>query len=498
MPKRASGPLPSLPPRKPGTPAYRWLYEVLRGDILAGRLRPGARLPATRELAARAAVARGTVVAAFEQLVAEGYAEGSVGSGTYVSRVLPEELLEAGRPAGRAVAESDRRRRLSGLARRARLFTGFDERPTRAFRLHLPAVDLFPTTLWAQVASRHWRRATASQLTRCDPLGYRPLREALTDYLAISRGVRTAWQQVMITSGSQEALDLAARVLVDPGDRVAIEDPGYTGAWRVFEAAGAKLVTLPVDHQGATLAGRALAGTRLVYTTPAHQFPLGVTMTLARRLELLDWARRAGGLVFEDDYDSEYRYSGRPVPALQGLDEAGTVLFAGSFNKVLFPSLRLGYLVLPDDLVEPFTVVKSLNNRHAQLLEQVIVCEWITAGHFGRHLRRMREVYAERLSILLDEGRKRLGERLELSAIEAGLQTTGRLLGGLEGAEVERLAAAREVEVSSLHHSARRRLPYEGLQLGFAAVDPRELRRGVRELAAVLDGLERAANGAGG
>jgi GntR family transcriptional regulator/MocR family aminotransferase len=491
MPKRAAGLTQTLPLREPPTAAYRWLYESLRDQILAGRLRPGSRLAGSRDLASQHGLARGTVVAAFDQLAAEGYVEGRVGSGTYVSRVLPDSLLEAGRPSPAKRGAAAPRRDLSEYARRARLFSGFDAKPTRAFRLHLPALDQFPTALWAQYAARRWRRVSASLLMGGEAMGYRPLREAVADYLNASRGVRAGWEQVMIVSGTQEALDLAARVVIDPGDRVAVEDPGYTGAWRSFEAAGARLVAARVDDQGVVARGATLRGVRLLYTTPAHQFPLGMTMSLGRRLELLEWARRAGALLFEDDYDSEYRYSGRPVPALQGLDESGLVLFAGSFNKVLFPSLRLGYLVLPPDLVDRFAAVKSLTSRHAQWLEQAVLRDWIGDGHFGRHLRRMREIYAERLGCLLDESRARLAGRLELSTVEAGLQTAARLLGGLTGAAVERAAAARDVDVTSFHRSARAHLPYEGLQLGFAAVDRREIRRGVRELEAALDGLER-------
>ncbi len=363
-------------------------------------------------------------------------------------------------------------------------------RRTRAFRSHLPALDLFPTDLWAQLAARLWRRVPPSLLTGCEALGYRPLREAVADYLNAARGVRCAWQQVAIVSGAQEALDLAARLLLDAGVRAAMENPGYTGARRAFEAAGARVSSVPVDEQGLVLDERRLRGARLVYVTPAHQFPLGVTMTLARRLELLDWAHRGGALLFEDDYDSEYRYSGRPVPALQGLDRGDAVIFAGSFNKVLFPSLRLGYMVLPPDLVDAFAAAKSLTSRHPQLVEQAILCDFITAGHFGRHLRRMREVYAERLSTLLEEARARLAGRLEISNVEAGLLTSGRLADGIDGESAVRAAAARDVEVMSLDRYYSGAAPYEGLQLGFAAVDSREIRRGVRELAAALDEVE--------
>jgi GntR family transcriptional regulator/MocR family aminotransferase len=244
-----------------------------------------------------------------------------------------------------------------------------------------------------------------------------------------------------------------------------------------------------LDDEGMQLRARRLRGARLVYVTPGHQFPLGITMSLARRLELLEWARKTGGLIFEDDYDSEYRYSGRPVPALQGLDRNGVVLFAGSFSKVLFPSLRLGYLVIPRDLVGYFAAAKSVTSRHAPLLEQVVLCDFITEGHFGRHLRRMREVYAERLSVLLECARERLAGLLEISSIEAGLQTVGWLRNGLTGERAMEAAARREVEVTPLSWYDFRGgdgVAREGLQLGFAAVDAQEIRRGVRELAVAL------------
>jgi GntR family transcriptional regulator/MocR family aminotransferase len=230
-----------------------------------------------------------------------------------------------------------------------------------------------------------------------------------------------------------------------------------------------------------------LRGSRLVYVTPAHQFPLGMTMSLRRRLALLEWARASGALIFEDDYDSEYRYSTRPVPALQGLDRNGLVLFAGGFSKVLFPSLRLGYLVVPPDLVPHFAATKSMTSRHPPLLEQAVLCDFMTEGHFGRHLRRMREVYAERVSVLLESARERLRGLLEISSVEAGLQTAGWLGRGIGGEWAAKAAAARDVEVTPLSRYSRGSLTREGLQLGFAAVDPDEIRRGVRELAVALE-----------
>jgi GntR family transcriptional regulator/MocR family aminotransferase len=250
----------------------------------------------------------------------------------------------------------------------------------------------------------------------------------------------------------------------------------------VFEAAGARVSAVRLDDEGMKVRGQSLRGARLVYVTPGHEFPVGITMSLLRRLELLEWARKSGALIFEDDYDSEYRYSGPPIPALQGFDRIGSVIFAGSFSKVLFPSLRLGYLVIPPDLVPHFAATMSLTTRHAPLLDQAVLCDFITEGHFGRHLRRMREVYAERLSVLLEGAREKL----------AGLQTLGWLCEGIDGESAMRAAAARDVEVFPLSRYSRGMVAREGLQLGVAALEPREIRRGVQDLATALEGESKA------
>jgi GntR family transcriptional regulator / MocR family aminotransferase len=486
MPKRTTALELVLAPREAGESATNWLYAALRAEILDGRLRPGARLPATRDLARQYRLSRGTIVAAFELLRSEGYLEGRVGAGTFVSRVLRGNTAPPSRrPA--APMPSSTRYRLSVLGRRVRTLAGYAVRPTRAFRANMPALDLFPITLWAQLAARRLRGATPRQLLGCDTIGYQPLREAVADYLITSRGVRCMPDQVVIVSGLQEALDLAARVLLEPGQRVCVEDPGYDGAVFAFEMAGARMVGVPVDEEGMEVPGPATGGARLAYITPAHQFPLGITMTLPRRLALLAWARRAGALIVEDDYDSEFRYAGRPVPALQGLDRDGLVLLAGTFSKVLFPSLRLGYLVVPERLVERFTAVKSVSRGHAPLLDQVVLCDFIAAGHFGRHIRRMREIYAERLGALLESARRLLAGRLDITTVEAGLQTAALLEPGRDAAALARAAAQRQVEVVPLSTYARLPLARDGLQLGFAAVDPQEIRRGVTVLAEVLE-----------
>jgi len=494
MPKQAGTFELVLPPREGTTPAYRWLYDSLRAEILEGRLRPGARLPGTRDLAEQYGLSRGTIVSAFEQLKSEGYVDGSVGSGTYVSHVLPDDLLKAARHARpQAPAQRKAKRRLAEYATRLPPPSPLDTRRPRAFRTDVPAVDLFPTALWTQLAAKRMRRLTATHLLGCEPMGYPPLRSAISDYLTASRGVKCDPQQIAVISGVQDALDLTARLLLDPGDRVCVEDPGYQGAARVFETVGAKICAVALDEQGMRVPRTRDA--RLAYITPAHQFPIGTTMTLARRLELLEWARGTGALIFEDDYDSEYRYSGRPVPSLQGLDSGGHVLFCGTFNKVLFPSLRLAYLVIPPDLVPHFEAAISITRRHTPLLDQMVLCDFIAEGHFGRHLRRMRQIYAERLSVLMESARERLAGLLEISDVEAGLQTAAWLCREITGESAAQAAAARDVEVTPLSRSTRGALPREGLHLGFAAVDAREIRRGVRELAIALELLTVGSSG---
>jgi GntR family transcriptional regulator/MocR family aminotransferase len=477
-----------LPPREARAPATRWLYSSLRLGILQSRLRAGARLPASRDLARHYGLSRGTIVAAFEQLKAEGYVEARVGSGTYVTRVLPDRLLQAkSSPPPPSLAARQEPRRLSDFARRVVVFPNFRPGPVRAFRTDQPALELFPTTLWAQVAGRRLRKATTDHLLACGPMGYPPLQQAVADYLTTSRGVHCVAEQVAIVSGVQEALDLVARLFLNPGDRVAMEDPGYPGAALTFAAAGATTLRVRVDDEGLTLAGSALDGARLVYVTPAHQFPLGVSMSLSRRFALLDWAQASSAMIFEDDYDGEYRYSGRPLPALQGLDRHGQVIFAGSFSKVLFPSLRLGYAVVPPDLIDRFAATLSVTSRHAPLLEQAVLADFIATGHFGRHIRRMREIYAVRLSLLLECAKERLAGLLDISGIEAGLQTVGWLQPGIDGVSAARAAAARDVEVTPLSRYSRGRGYDRALHLGFSAVDSHEIRRGVRDLAIALE-----------
>ena len=495
MPKRTATLPLTLAPRETGAALHRWLYDALRAAILAGDLAPGARLPGTRDLAEQYQLSRGTVLSAFDQLKSEGYLEGNVGSGTYVRRVLPDTLLKVTSPRrAQPALRRTRTRRLSGWSERMLPFPNTDPRPTRAFRGNIPALDLFPTALWTKLSARRLRRSSYLQLEGCGPMGYPPLREAVAEYLGTSRGVHCRAEQVAIVSGVQEALDIATRLLVDPGDTVAMEDPGYVGATCVFNTAGARIRPVGLDDQGMRLDTKALRGARLVYVTPAHQFPTGITMSLGRRLALLDWARESGALIFEDDYDSEYRYAGRPIPALQGLDRSGSVLFAGSFSKVLFPSLRLGYLVVPPDMAQLLEGARSITCLHAPLLDQAILADFIAEGHFARHVRRMREIYAQRLSELVHAVHARLDGLLEISAMEAGLQTAAWLPAGWNDFAVTRAARRAGIELNPISFYAKRPLKRNGLQLGFAALEAAVIRNGVDVLAKVLETFDPAAS----
>ena len=460
----------------------QWLHEELRRAILDGRLRPGTRLPATRDFARQYGVSRGTAVTVFEQLLSDGYLRSQVGSGTWVNELLPEHPSPA------------RRSREERPIRPAPLVGLSFPQSARPFRLHEPAIAEFPAKVWARVASRRMRRLGAALLVGGHSGGYGPLREAIADYLGSVRGVKCCPDQIVVTSGVQEGLDLLARLLLQPGDPVWMEDPGYFGAAIAFGNAGAKIVPVPVDEQGFSVreAPRSASRVKCAYVTPAHQFPLGMTMSFERRLELLEWASEAGAFVIEDDYDSEYRFEGRPVPALQGLDRTGSVILLGTFNKLLFPSVQLGYAVLPPALVERFLAFRYGTNLNATGLIQAVMCDFITEGHLGRHIRRMRELYGGRLAALLEGGQRYLGGVIEISRVQAGLYTAGFLRNGMSSQEGETSAAARGVETMGMHRFTLGRTEVQGLLLGFAAFDERRIGSGLRELARALEGGKQA------
>ncbi|HJR64606.1 MAG TPA: PLP-dependent aminotransferase family protein [Gemmatimonadaceae bacterium] len=493
MPGRARGGAPLLIPLDPDAaePLYRQIYRALREAILGGRLLPGVRLPSTRTLATELGVSRNTVLAAYDQLLAEGYLDGRVGSGTVVaesgvSRLASVAAARPPSPGSGVRAPSRRGARVASLPIKLSFLGG----ASRAFSPGVPALDEFPLRLWRRLASRRRSEARPSILEYGDSPGYRPLREAVAGYLGAARGVRCDPDQVLIVAGSQQALDLTARVVLDPGDTAWIEDPGYFGARGALVAAGARVVAVPLDDEGLSVdAGIARApDARLAYVTPSHQFPTGMTMSLARRLALLDWARRRGAWILEDDYDSEFRYASRPLSALQGIDADGLVIYTGTFSKVLFPALRLGYLVAPPALVDAFVAARLFTDTHAPIGEQAVLAEFLAEGHFERHVRRMRSLYHERQEVLIESAKQELAPALTIGASEAGMHVVGWLAPGADDCSASRQAARHGVDAIAISAFALEPPARGGLVLGYSHLAPAEIRGGVRKLKRALLG----------
>lgn len=451
----------------------RQLYQALRERILDGRLAGGSRLPAGRDLAALLAVSRNTVTRAFDQLYAEGYIEGRVGDGTYVVELGSARPLM--QPSASGVAPTEALLRLQ----RNHLAPPVSGAP-RAFRIGVPAFDLFPFEIWARLTARFWRKPSPARLGYGDPAGEPALRELVAAYLRSSRGLNCDPSQVVITCGAQQGISLCAQLLVQPGDRVALENPGYRAAGHAFAVAGAELCGVAVDGEGLDTAALAqIEGCRLAYVTPSHQYPTGVTLSLARRLELLAWAERNEGWIVEDDYDGEYRYSGTPLTPLAALERQGRVLYVGTFCKITFPALRLGYLVLPPGLAEAFARRRALDMRHSDIGSQMVMAEFIAAGHFQRHVRRMRQAARVRRDTLLQHWPEAIPGCAELPVVDAGLHLCVPVHSHAREAELVAAARAAEVEMNGLADywldgQAPRGAP-GGLVLGFAAVPEVEI-----------------------
>jgi GntR family transcriptional regulator/MocR family aminotransferase len=513
MPKRAKPtPRPEIElDANLSMPLYRQLYQRLRSAILSGQLERGARLPSTRTLASELGVSRNTTALAYDQLLMEGYIESRVGHGTIVSRQLPEfQPVMAQRQASKRQhkARATNGTVTNGTVPNARatkadaptpvatrvhalrhLYQPADpEFTNKLFRGGQPALELFPYDLWARLIARHARK-TLPKLTGYQPTaGYAPLREAIAAHIGITRGVRCSPDQVILTAGSQGALDLAVRTLLNPGDAAWVENPGYFGAQGALLTAGARLVPVPVDNQGLDIASgvQRCPTARLVSTTPSHQFPTGVTMSLSRRLALLEWAREAKAWIIEDDYDGEYRFGGRPLEALQGLDQAGRVLYIGTFSKVLFPALRLGFLIAPEVLIEPLLTVRRHIDMHVPILEQLALTDFMQEGHFARHLRHMLQHYQRRRNLLLNELQQHLGDLLEVSAPEVGMHLVGWLPPGKDDCRAAELANQAGLAVTPLSRHSLEPLPRGGLVFGFASTDEEGIRVGVHKLAEAL------------
>ena len=493
MGKQATGPiLPALAGVADDhpLPLYRQVCERIRGAILSGDLKPETRLPSTRTLAADLGVSRNTVEIAFSQLEAEGFLLRRVGAGSYVAGEIPEQSKPPRRALARALAPQKKRE--ASLSERGRMMVASaveaESTSARAFAPCVPALDSFPFRVWHRLLARHSRLQREELLLHGEAAGYRPLREAVSDYLATARAVKCDWRQVIILTSTQQSLELAARLLLDPGDTVWLEDPGYLNARAALQSAAAKIAPVPVDGDGLNVeAGVARAPlARLAYVTPSHQYPLGVTMSLKRRLALLEWASRVDAWVIEDDYDSEFRYTGRPLASVQGIDPAGRVIYTGTFNKVMFPALRLAYLVAPVDLTDKFTAARTLTDGCTPGLMQAVMADFIAEGHFGAHIRRMRNIYRERREVLLESIARHLGNRLRVGASDTGLHITGWLPQAVNDQALSERAVAKGLDTPPLSRYYLASHPPPGLLLNYASVTPPAIQRGIRTLASIF------------
>jgi GntR family transcriptional regulator / MocR family aminotransferase len=451
-------------------PLHLQIATRLRAAITAGVLVPGARLPSARSLAGQLGVARGTVDAGYAVLIGEGVVVPRGSSGTIVS---PELAARAAPPAQRRMPFAARRAETPG--------------PPLPFRMGLPALDAFPRKLWTSLTVRAARAVGPEALGQLDPTGWRPLREAIAAYLGVSRGILCTADQVLVTAGFQGALALVARVLLRPGDAVWVEDPGYPFARQALEAAGATLVPVRVDREGMRVPAGVIAAprARLAVVTPTHQSPLGVALSLPRRLALLAWAADAGAWALEDDYDSEFRYTGHPLPALKSLDRGGRVLYAGSFSKVLFPALRLGYLVVPDELSDAFARAARLWSFGLPSLEQRVVAALMAEGHFARHLRRMRSLYAVRRDALAAALTSTFGDQVSLELEAGGMHLLARFPGAADDGTLARRAAAAGLAPVALSSLALAHDSGQGLLLSFTNVPEGDADALVRRLAKI-------------
>nr|WP_308506842.1 PLP-dependent aminotransferase family protein [Pseudoduganella ginsengisoli] len=469
----------------------RWLYSELREAVLSGRLASGRRLPSTRDFARQHQISRGTVLLVYEQLIAEGYLAGATGSGTTVSAKLPSKLPARPAPASSAGAAPPR------LSRQGQLLatSPFPLRESGAvvpFRPSQPDVAAFPLPTWRRLATRYSRTRLAQEMGYSDAAGYAPLRRAIAEHLRYSQRIACDAEQVIIFSSTQQALDLCARLLLDPGDAVLMEDPGYPGAHRIFQQVGARVHGVPVDLQGLrtdpTLP--VAPDIRLAYVTAAHQAPLGGTLPLERRLALLDWADACDAVVIEDDYDGECRYDGVALPALKSLDRSGRVLYLGSFSKLLFPSLRLAYLVVPDGWTDAFAAAQSLTCRNAPVFQQAVLSAFIADGHFARHLRQMRLLYSGRAQEFQRACKAHCDGLLELLPLSTGLDATVLLPQGLDDRVVaaalgQQGIMARPISIYHVQHPTP-----PGLVLGFSSFDGPAIRDGMARMADVLERIK--------
>ena len=477
--------------RASSIPLYRQLYLQIRKQILSGRLQGGVRLPSTRTLSTELALSRITILNAFDQLIAEGFLASRTGAGTYVGNEWES----------RGGVDDEKQRqppRLSDLSQsmlslRSKHFSGvsyadWDPASPTSFLPSHSTYDAFPQHIWKRLMSRHLHKPTKAMLGYGELQGLLALRTAIAEYVFDARGIDCTAEQVVIVSGAQQAFNLLGMLLLNPQDSVWMEDPGHIAARIALQAQGAQVVPLRIDDQGIDIV-QGLAecpDARLVFTTPSRQHPLGVTMSYARRQALIDWAAQYQSWIIEDDCDSEFRYSGRPLPALYAMDQRARVIYVGTFSKVLFPSLRLGYVILPHALIEPFCTLRAVMDRSPPTLLQAVTADFMSEGHFLGHIRRMRALYQARQQALVEQLQEQLGDFFSITPVEAGMHLIAWLPAELDADALAKELARHNIHTYALSDYCLQNYLPPALLIGFAGTPADKARERVEALAQAL------------
>ena len=470
-------------------PVYRQLYNEFRNAILTGVFRPGQQIPASRELANYFNISRTTVLLAFENLLTEGYIKGKPGSGTFINNELPENLLFTKQSVEKqniALVKKTKAPEAKGSNFKKYLSQErLDYNKFEPFKPGIPDLNEFPFHIWTKLISNSGKDISKSDFGYSNSAGYKPLRNAIANYARASRGVKCENNQVIVVNGSQQGIDLVCKILLNKNDNIGFEEPGYIGARDAFSAAGMNIIPMPMDEEGINFKKTKIK-TNLVYVTPSHQYPLGITMSLNRRLELLDYSSSTGCWILEDDYDSEYRYKGQPLSSLQAIDNNNSVIYMGTFSKVMFPGLRLGYLIIPENLIESFTAAKMLTDRNSPILEQAALEKFITEGHYGRHIRRMRMIYQKRKEVFYNYVEKYFSEHIFLYPADAGLHTVGWLKKINNDAEFAKLMFNNGIYTPPLSSYSFTKKLKPGLVLGYAAYSEQQIKNAIKKMASLL------------
>nr|WP_205905392.1 PLP-dependent aminotransferase family protein [Collimonas pratensis] len=470
-----------------GAPLNRQIYQAIREAILSQLLPSAMQLPSSRDLARELGISRNTVTYAYEQLIAEGYLETRAGSGTFIADTTPDQIPET-RLNTPPLTDPSGESELSAHGARLIQQAGVSDLQWGAFMPGVPDVTLFPNKIWSRLQNKHWRRSRADLLTYGDAGGYLPLREAIAEYLRMARSVNCNASQVIITTGIHQSLDIVVKLLGEHGDSAWVEDPCYWGTRSVLNSLGIKPVAIPVDAEGMRMRLANLRQPpRFICATPSHQYPLGMVMSLSRRRMLLEYAARRKVWIIEDDYDSEFRYGSRPLASLQGMDTDGRVLYMGTFSKTMFPSLRIGFMVVPESLANAFAIGVSELYRGSQVFMQAIMADFMTEGHFASHIRRMRLLYAERLQLLQAAIDRHFGDGVTLTGGEAGLHLALGLPAQCDDLAISRAARAAGIVARPLsRYYMNSEAARNGLLLGYACVPNEQIAPAFDKLAAII------------